>query len=249
MFTAVTSHSGKLKAIFELLFYNSQDVVLTISETGIRSELTTVNNTTIMVNLPASAFDEFVFTYDEPLYVGLGSHVNTFFKNIKNKSSVTLTILHPYTLNIIHTCEDMCTVNYTAEYTSSQNICPMQNHQYDMEKSHPMSTNTFNTICKAFKSSTINKSSSVNVQKSEGQLSFGFELAGIASKKMTFGKLDTSQRYRYFNQFKSDAFLRIGKLSLFADKIIKICVEEDKPMMITAESPLGYIKVIMNPEN
>lgn len=240
MFIARTCHSGKLKSLFEVLFSNGQEIILTVSKDGIVSELSTVNNTTISVNLPAACFDEYTFTYDEPLYIGLGSHVNSFFKNLKNKSIIAITIAKPYTLEIVHTCEDNCSVTYTAAYVSAQNISPIQKHQYKLDKSYTMSTNTFGAICKSFKSPIV------NISKSEGQLTFGFELAGIASKMMTFGQRDTTQKHAFFSQFKSDAFLRITKLALFADKTIKICVEEDKPIMVFAESPLGQVTVFMN---
>lgn len=240
MFLARTLHSGKLKALFEVLFSNSQEIILTISKDGINSELTTVNNTTIVVKLPSSCFEEYVFEYEEPLYVGLGSHVNSFFKNLKNKSGLSLSISKPYTLEIIHMCDDNCSVTYTAAYISAQNICPIQKHEYDIDNGYIMSNSTFSSICKSFKSPTV------NISKSEGQLSFGFELAGIASKTMTFGQKDSTQTYSFFSQFKSDAFVRICKLSLFADKTIRICVEEDKPLMIMAESPLGHVMVVLS---
>ena len=240
MFSARTTHSGKLKALFDVLFSNTQDVVLTISKSGIESELTTINDVNICASLPAEKFEAYEFTFDEPLYIGLGSHVNTFFKSLKNKTVVTLSITKQYILDVCLTCDD-CSITYSAAYICSQNICPVPKCEYAMTRAVSVSTSMFNTMCKSFA-----KTTTVLASKLEGQLSFSFELPEIASKKLTFGNKDISQKSVYFCRFKSDSFVRIGKLSSFASKPIRICAEVDKPLMILTESTLGTVKASMN---
>lgn len=240
MFSARTSQSGKLKALFDVLFSNTQDVTLTISKSGIESEITTINDVNICVSLPADKFESYEFTFDEPIYIGLGSHVNAFFKSLKNKTVVTLSITKPYTLDVCLTCDD-CSITYSASYICAQNISPTQGCEYDASRSFSVSSSMFNSMCKSF-----SKTDTVAATKSEGQLSFSFELAGIASKTLTFGHRDPTQQASYFCRFKSDSFVRIGKLSSFATKPIKICAENNKPLMIHAESTLGMVKVAMS---
>lgn len=240
MFSARTTQSGKLKALFDVLFSNTQDVMLTISKSGIESELITINDVNICASLPADKFEAYEFTFDEPLYIGLGSHVNTFFKSLKNKTVVTLSITKPYTLDVCLSCDD-CSITYSASYTCAQNICPIQVCDYDASKAFSVSSSMFNSMCKSF-----SKTATISATKSEGQLSFSFELPGIASKTLTFGHKDTAQQSSYFCRFKSDSFVRIGKLSSFATKPIKICAECNKPLMILTDSTLGSVRVAMS---
>lgn len=244
MFRARTTQSGKLKALFDVLFSNTQDVMLTISSKGIESELTTVNDATINVLLPHDGFDEYEYTYDEPLYIGLGAHVNnTILKEFKNKNTITMSISNPYTLDIYLQCDD-CTISYSAAFMCAQNICQAQSYDYDHSKAFSVATSMFNSMCKSF-----SKTSSVNVKKQEGQLSFSFELSGIASKALTFGQKDPNQINSYVKKFKSDTFFRIGKLSSFAAKPIRMYAEDDKPFMIMAESTLGTVRVTITAED
>lgn len=243
MFSARTTQSGKLKALFDVLFSNTQDVMLTISKTGIESEITTINDVNICVNLPSDKFEEYEFTFDEPLYIGLGSHVNTFFKSLKNKTVVTLSITKQYILDVCLVCDD-CSITYSASYICAQNISPLHAHDYDTGKAFYISSAMFNSMCKSF-----SKTNTVLATKSEGQLSFSFELAGIASKTLTFGHKDQTHQPSYVCRFKSDPFVRIGKLSSFASKPIKMCAESDKPLLILTESTLGTVRVAMSTDN
>lgn len=240
MFTARTCHSGKLKALFELLFSNTQDVVLTISKDGIISELSTVNNAIIYVDLPSTGFDEYIYTYDEPMYIGLGAHVNSFFKSLKNKTTVTLSINKLYTLDVTLNCDD-CLITYSASFICAQNIYPIPITNHDVKNSYQITTNTFNAMCKSFSKAAPE----INVTKTQGQLSFTFALVGIASKSITFGSLDVSDQETFFQQFKSDTFIRINKLTSFSNKTIRLCVE-DNCLIIIAESAMGNIKVLLN---
>lgn len=242
MFTARTIYSGKLKALFEMLFSNTQDVVLTISKNGIVSEITTVNNSIIHVDLPYTGFDEYVYTYDEPMYIGLGSHANnTIFKTLKNKTSVTLAITQPYTLDVTIPRED-CLTTSSVSFISAQNIYPIPIGVYDIENSFCITTNTFNDMCKTFsKGAPV-----INVTKTQGQLSFNSALVGIVSKSIEFGSIDTHDQSNFFQQFKSDVFIRINKITSFSNKTIRLCVE-DNSIVVLAECPLGTIKVLLNP--
>ena len=237
MFSAKTIHSGKIKALFEVIFNNTSTVCFTISEHGLFSEITTTSNALICVELPSSCFEDYTFTFPEPQHIGLGSHVNSFFKSLKTKTTVVLSMTKPYTLDIVS--EDAgCTSSYSAAVISAQNISPSASYCYE-KPGFDVSCSNFNSMCKSFA-----KTSTLDVSKHEGTLSFSFELSGIASKKLTFGQKDSADSSLYYQQFKSDGFLRIGKLSSFADKI-KLFAEVDLPFLINASSHLGTVKIYM----
>lgn len=237
MFHASTHHSGKLKALMEVLFSNSQDIVLNISKEGITSEFITVNDARIFVKLKAEGFDEYRFTFPEPIHVGLGSHVNSFFKTLKNNTNVTMNIDKPYVLDLSISGDD-CTVKYSASFICAQNISPDLLIQYHTEKFFSVSSSTFNSMCKSF-----SKSPEITVSRVDGELSFSFALTGIASKSIMFGTKDITDKCRFFQEYKSDIFIRIGKLSSFT-KIIKIFAM-DNILIIEAESQLGILKVFL----
>lgn len=237
MFSARTIHSGKLKALFEVLFSNTTTVCLTLSKDGICSETTTTNNSLICVQLPATCFDEYAFTFDEPQHIGLGSHINGFFKSLKNKTRVTLGMTKPCTLDI-SADDDGCSIAYSAAVICAQNISPAPTYSYGKE-GICISCANFNSMCKSF-----SKSNSLDVSKRDGQLAFSFELVGIASKTLSFGQKEKDSSL-YYQQFKSDAFVRVGKLASFAEKI-RLFVESDLPLLIEATSPLGVVKIFMN---
>jgi hypothetical protein len=236
MFLAKTISSGKLKALFEILFSNMSTVILTISKDGIYSEMITTNKSLICVNIPSTCFDEYVFTFSESQHIGLGAHVNTFFKTLKTKTLITLSMNESYTLNVISE-DDGCTTSYSAAVISAQNISPAPTYTYESEGIKITCAN-FNAMCKSF-----SKTPYLDVVKKNGQLSFSFELTGISTKTLTYGKKNESSEI-YFQQHKSDAFVRLNKMASFADEII-VYVEQNKPLAIEATSSLGNLKTFM----
>lgn len=248
MFSAKTIHSGKLKALFDTLFSNAQTVCLVISKTGVSSETKTTNNALVRFDLPASSFDEYTFTYDQSLYVGLGWHVNQLLKSMKNKTNVTLTIDKPDVLDIeiapsktSSSADSSVTDDYLVRYRvttiSAQNVAPILVPQYETNGVY-VSNSNFTAICKTF-----SKSSNMDVSKRNGQLSFSFELAGISTKTLTFGAKHVEDMSLYYGQFKSDLFARVAKLSSFSEGRVRIRAEEGKPLLIEAESTLGKLSV------
>jgi hypothetical protein len=240
MFIAKTCHSGKLKALFEVLYSNVQTVCLTISATGIKSEAITTQNALICVDLPAASFDEYAFTFSEPQYVGLGSHVNQFFKSLKNKTTVSLTITRPFTLDIeiSSNVDDSCMMKYSATIVSAQNVAPIPIAKYTSPGIEISNVN-FNQMCKSFSKSLL-----IDVTKRDGQIYFSFELAGIATKTLRYGteRADTAL---FYQSFKSDSFARIGKLASFSSGPIVVYADVDKPLMIEAKSQIGIVYVLL----
>ncbi len=241
MFFAKTVHATKFKALFEILFQNMNSVCFVIDKSGITSENVTNQNMFIKINIPLDAFDEYTFTYDEPQYIGLGSHINQFFKSVKNKSTVTFSITKPYVFDIaINSTVDNYSVKLAANIENMQNIA---NQTIDIYRSPPVpiSGTTFNQICKSFKQPLV------NVAKSNGQISFSFEIAGISTKSMTFGAYVADDVDLYFKTFRSDQFTRISKIASFITQPINVFVEPGKPIRIESKSSIGTIDLIINP--
>lgn len=238
MFYAKTVHSNILKAMFEILFQNMTSVCLIIDRDGIRSENVSSQGLDIRIFLPADKFDTYVYDYEEPQqFVGIGSHVNQFLRSVKNKTSIVLSMTNEYVLDI-----DICSSNEDYVVTLSANIENIQNlasSLLDNYTSNPVSISnvTFNQICKAFKSPTL------NVTKKNGQISFSFEITGISRKILTFGKKDMTDTSLIFRSYKTDNFTRVNKLSSFSTKNISIFIEDGKMLLIEAVSDLGSIKV------
>ena len=243
MFIAKTSYAGKLKALFEVLFSNMSTVCLMIDEWGIHSEILTTQKLLICVDLPSEYFEEYFFDFTEPQYIGLGSHVNQFFKSLKNKTIVKLSIDKPFVLDIeSKSTVDDCLVTYSANIESTQNIasCPIETYQCE---GVAISSSNFSQMCKSFKTPFL------NVTKRDGQILFSFELQGMSLKTLEFGKKHPEDTSLYFNTFKSDNFIRLSKLSSFVTEPIKIYAErssltgEDKKLMIEAKSVIGTVKI------
>lgn len=246
-FYAKTLYSNKLKALFEIIYANIQTACLKIDSFGISIEHTTTNNTFILINLPASNFDEYVFTFLEPQYVGLGSHVNSFFKGLKNKSEVTMHMVEvknefsPMTLDFKVQMKDQnCYSTYSTTIIDAQNFQQTQNQQYDCK---PISTTptTFTQLCKA-----LLKTNSVVVTKEQGKLSFEFELAGVSKRSMQFGGKNVTDTTIYSRTIQSDAIHRLNKLAAFATGDILMFVETGKPILLKTTCELGTIEIYIN---
>lgn len=237
MFIAKSKNAAKIKALFEVLFQNMATVSLTIDKNGITSENITNQHLLINVNIPSSYFDSYVFDYDEPQYIGLGSHINSFFKSVKNKTMITFKIDKPFFLDIsITSLVDDYTVSLAASIENVQNIESFTMPEYTSEPTK-LSPSTFNSICKLFKSPFI------NVTKKYGQLLFSFEIPQISVKTLTFGKMVAENKELFFKTYKSDQFIRIGKLSSFVTQPISIYTEAEKPLYIEAVSDTATVKL------
>lgn len=96
MFKAVTKYTGLFMSLFEIIFLNMTTADFTIDKTGMFLEHLTTQNILIYVFLPAENFEEYMFDEEEPIHVGLGQHINKeFFKSIKNKDVITMSITKP----------------------------------------------------------------------------------------------------------------------------------------------------------
>lgn len=241
MFLAKTKNSGKFKALFEVLFQNITTVCMTIDAKGMRSEILTNQNILILVDLPAENFDEYVFDFDKPQHVGLGSHINQFFKSVKNKTHIIFSINKPLVLDIaIISQVDDYVVSLMATVENTQNIAKTAIATYD-QSAVRISNTTFNQVCKSFKSPLV------NVTKRNGQLSFSFEISGISIKTVTFGKASPEDVNLFFQTFKSDQFVRICKISSFASHPIEIYAEKEKPLAVFVKSTAGTVKLLLSP--
>lgn len=239
MFKAVTKFSGKFKSLFEILFQNMITVNFKIDKMGLFIEHFTTQNILISIFLPSENFDEYIFDNDEPLYVGVGSHVNKdFFKYVKNKDTLTMSINKPFIFDF-EKKNDMDNVvhSFSINTENIQNIIPIKHKEYEC-KPIKISSINFNQMCRSFNTPTL------NITKKFGQINFSFE-SGISIKNSSFGNKDLSDKSLYHQTYYSDQFNRITKISSFSSEPIEIYIEEYKPLFIFCKNKMGSIKIFI----
>jgi hypothetical protein len=263
MFRVKTTHSAKLKAFFDLLFQNVTTACLTIDAAGIRSENQTTHNLIIAADMPAAAFEEYAFSYAQPLHVGFGSHVNQLLKDAKKKTTTTLSIVvaseqpfHSYELRVeIVSAARVQTI--TSPIECVQNVATTVFPTYFTPPVSIAST-YFAGLCKSLKSNVV------NVVKTGGQLTFAFDVADICHNTVSFplpselpvgatpegsDRAPINATELVHKRLTSEQFLRIAKLYRFASDWIEMYVEMDRPMMVIARAPIGSICIIINDAN
>jgi hypothetical protein len=243
MFRAVTKYAGKFKALFEVLFQNMTTVCFTINKEGMFLEHLTTQNLVISVFLPADNFEEYIFDYDEPIHIGLGSHINKeFFKYVKNKDIVTFSITKEFVFDFEKKSEiDDCVQSLAVSIENIQNITPINHGEYQ-STSVKISSINFNQMCRSFNSPML------NVTRTNGQISFSFE-TGISTKSLIFGKENLTDTRLSHQTYYSDQFSRISKISSFISEPIEVYAEELLPLYLHCTSFIGYMKVFISPRN
>lgn len=243
MFRAVTKYAGKFKALFEVLFQNMTTVCFTIDKKGLFLEHLTTQNLIISVFLPAENFEEYIFDEKEPIYIGLGSHINKeFFKYVKNKDTVILSITKDFIFDFEKRSEiDDCVQSLAVSIENIQNITPINHDKYEASPVTICSIN-FNQMCRSFNSPTL------NVTRSNGQITFSFE-TGISTKSLQFGKLNNSDSSLSYQTYYSDQFSRINKISSFISEPIEVYAENSLPLYLHCKSSIGIMKVYISPKN
>lgn len=243
MFRAVTKYAGKFKALFEVLFQNMTTVCFTIDKKGLFLEHLTTQNIIISVFLPAENFEEYIFDEDEPIYIGLGSHINKeFFKYVKNKDIVIFSITKDYIFDFEKKSEvDDCVQALAVSIENIQNITPINHAKYDTLPVKISSIN-FNQMCRSFNSPML------NVTKTNGQIIFSFE-TGISTKSLKFGKENNSDNLLSHQSYYSDQFSRISKISSFISEPIEVYAEDSLPLYLRCTSLIGTMNVFISPKN
>lgn len=236
VFKAVTKYAGKLKTLFEIIFLNTTTANWTIDKNGMFLEETTNQNLLLNVFLPAECFDEYFFQ-GEQIYVGLGNHINKeFFKGVKNKDIITMSINQPFTFNLEKTNGDI-SQSLSVSTQDIQVITPFVFPEYKTIFVDLMGDN-YNQLCRSFTASTM------DVTKSNGNVEFSFS-TGRSVKKLKCGKenkLDTTLIHR---SFYTEQFSRLAKIHSFACSPIKIYYEIDKPLCFVCQSSIGCLKILI----
>lgn len=243
MFLAKTRYANRLKALFEVLFNNLKTVCFTIDKRGLHLKSITTINLLIEVDLLAENFDEYEFTFDEPIHIGIESYINKSFKTMKTKNVVTLSITNPgeMIIGVKSSCKDDFAYNLSLLTENVQNVTPTPLHSYSNESITSIPTARFSDMCKLIK-----YIQQFSVTREHGLLKFTCNTpADVYSETFVFGKEDINDKLLIHNTYKSEQLARLTKIVSFASdtsKNIDVCVEQDKPLMICAKSELGIIK-------
>ena len=243
MFYAKTKYANRLKALFEVLFNNLKTVCFTIDKDGLHLQSKTTINLMIEVDLAADKFDEYQFTFDEPIHIGIESYISKSFKTMKTKNTVTLSIENPgeLVIGVKSTGKDNFAYNLTILTESVQNVSPTPLHSYLPDSITPIPTARFSDMCKLIK--CIQE---FTVTKEYGVLKFNCNTpSDVYSETFIFGREDPTDTLLIHNMYKSDQLFRISKIVSFSQdpyKMVDVFVEKDKPLMISAKSEIGVIK-------
>jgi hypothetical protein len=255
MFRMKTTHSAQLKAFFDLLFQNVTTACLTIDAAGIRSENQTTYNLVIAADMPASAFEEYAYTYAQPIHVGFGSHVNQLLKDAKKKTTTIMSVVsageHRYELRVEIVSEARVqTVTSTIECV--QNVATTAFPTYYSPPVSITSTH-FTGLCKSLKCVVnvvkTSGSQAQDGQPTNGHLTFSFDVADICRNTVAFDTPAGGPPQLVHKRLTSEQFLRIAKLYRFATDTIEMYVEADRPMMVIARAPIGSICILINDAN
>jgi hypothetical protein len=239
MFKAVTKYAGKFKSLFEVIFQNVTTAHFTIDEKGMFLEQLTTQNLLISIFLPAENFEEYVFQNPEPIHVGLGHHINKeFFKSIKNKDVITMSITKPYIFDFEKTT-DFSVQSLAVSMEDIQNIIPMHQELYGVE-AVKITNADFNQMCRSFNANTI------NVIKTNGQIQISFD-TGRSVKTFKLGKENKSDSDLVHQMYSTEQFTRVSKISSFS-KDIKVFLENDRPLHFLCESAIGTMKLFIFPK-
>ena len=238
MFYAKTRYSNRFKALFEILFQNMTTACFTINDTGMFLESTTTQNTLFKLSLPKELFDEYKFEGEE-IHIGLGAHINQFFKTIKSKTVIEFSITQPFIFDVkVVSKNDNCVMMISANIENVQNIAPEALDIYVKEPINIASTD-FSKMCRAFKTQ-------VYVTKNENQMEFSCAIEHIYKKNFVFGKANSDDKNLFHQNYSAEQFLRICKISSFVNQPIKVYAEEGKQLLFACESEIGVLQVFLN---
>lgn len=245
MFFCKTKHATKVKAFFELVFNNLKTACLTIDSTGIHLKSKTTLDLMIETCMPADQFDEYVYSPDSPMHIGVESYIGKSLKTMKNKTVVTLAIKNPGTLSIgvSSTGKDKFTYNLDVVIESVQNVSHTPNTLYDVDRSTRLSTARFIDACKLVKSASAQE---FTVTRENSVIKIAVGTQGVISEQFCFGKEDVTDTELVHYVFKSERMTRVSKMVSFTkdnNKVIDVFVESGKPMMLQCVSEIGTIKV------
>lgn len=239
MFKAVTKYTGRFKSLFEVIFQNMTTADFTIDKNGMFLEHHTTQNLLISVFLPAEDFSEYVFNSDEPIHVGLGQHINKeFFKSVKNKDIIMMSITKPYMFDFEKCTDDDSIQSLVVSIEDTQNITPIK---HDIYESNPVfiTHSIYIDWCKS-----ISNTTTIDVTKNMGQIQFLFD-TGRSVKTLKSGKEDKNNIDLVHQQYYSEQFTRISKISSFVSEPIEVRLEMDKPLYFLCKSTIGTMKIFM----
>jgi hypothetical protein len=237
IFKAVTKYSGKLKTLFEVIFSNMTVANWKIDKKGMFLEEMTNQNLLMNIFLPAELFHEYIFE-GEPIYIGLGSHINKeFFKSVKNKDVITMSMNEPFFFNFEKTNQDV-SQSLRVSIQDIQVITPAIFPTFETSCIELLGDN-FNQLCRSFIPCLL------SLTKKNNRIEFSFD-TGRSIKSLKCGienKLDNVLMYR---SFSSEQFSRISKIHTFTNSPIKIFYEENKPLCFICESSIGCLKILIH---
>lgn len=251
LFSATTNHVNKFKSLFELLFHNMMPVCFVIDARGFHFKTPTSQNVVINVHCPADKFTSFEFNANEPIHMGLGLHINHFFKTAKTMSEAKFFITDQ-DLNIVFSpgkqiekkiFDDHCVTTMSTKIETIQNVgMACENECEETTPSCRIMPVNFSKLCRSMKQHYV------DVTYKNGTLEFNSTVDAIFSKKTRFGTYDSSNLTLVHQQHAVDHFVRVMKIASLARDHITVYMNPDRPMTLYCESEIGTIHIYLTSE-
>ena len=156
---------------------------------------------------------------------GIESYISKSFKTMKNKNTVSLSILNPGVLLVEVKSTGKDEFEYALEVAteSVQNVSLCNLHSYTPESRTSIPVSRFSDMCKLIKPIT-----EFSVTKEKGLLKFTCRTQDIYAESFKFGREDETDKILVHHIHKSDQLFRISKIVSFSkdqNKVIDVYVE------------------------
>lgn len=244
MFYAKTRFPNKVKVLFDVLAGNLNTLCFTIDKEGMHLRSLTTVNLMLEIDLLADQFDEYSFTFDESIHIGIQSFVSRSLKTMKAKHLLTISITNPGQMSFSITSVTNDNFSFTLSFPteSVQKVTPTPLHVYNPSSITRISTDQFSDMQKLIKNVQ-----QFSVTRELGVLKFTCNTpADLSSETFVFGVEDKTDTLLIHNMYKSEQLARISKITSFtqeSSKYVYVCFESNKPMMIYAQSEIGKFNV------
>lgn len=236
-FKAVTSHSGKLKTFFEIIFQNFATATLKIDDTGILLEDTTSQNLAFRVFLPASKFEEYHFKGKESSYsIGLSNNINKeFFKSVKNKDKITMATSGPYDFVFEKEGKDIV----QSLSVTIQDVIILHSDKIDYSTNFTkLAAEEYSQMCRSFSTHKL------AVTKQYGQVIFAFKTPR-SEKRLTCGKKNVNDIDMIHREYFCEQFNRLSKIQSLSDGDIEVYYENKNPLKLVVKNALMEFQVMI----
>lgn len=246
MFVCKTDNAYQMKTIAEIITHVIKTSFWEISKHGIKlCMFDKARVTMISIDLLSENFQRYMFTGDEPIYIGMNSiHFHKMLKSIKKKDSLELKISSSNLNELeIHTIpRDKIRIT-----KSSIKIQVSQNIDVGVPDGYPRSIIIPSSdFQKMIKDLILVNSDKIKIETSDGYINFSSNADGIMKRSIQFGERSSNSSMLASNYFSTDTISKISKISALSTCIHVFPCSDERPIQLkTNVGTLGTIKLFI----